>query len=114
MTYSYLNQNSYTETGGNGAALSVGSVGSSSVRSALGAKVAVPFETSTGTWVPELSVRWVHEYNRTRQATGASACNRRASVAPAAGRCSQNSEKRGNSSPLPPTVSIARPRADRP
>ncbi|WP_052765531.1 autotransporter domain-containing protein [Pandoraea apista] len=72
VTYSYLNQNSYTETGGNGAALSVGSAGSSSVRSALGARFAVPFETSTGTWVPELSVRWVHEYNRTRQATGAS------------------------------------------
>ncbi|EON15025.1 autotransporter domain-containing protein [Pandoraea sp. SD6-2] len=72
MTYSYLNQNSYTETGGNGSALSVGSAGSSSVRSALGAKIAVPFETSTGTWVPELSVRWIHEYNRTRQATGAS------------------------------------------
>jgi outer membrane autotransporter protein len=72
LTYSYLNQNSYTETGGNGAALSVGSAGSSSVRSALGAKFAVPFETSAGRWVPELSVRWVHEYNRTRQTTGAS------------------------------------------
>ncbi|VVE08091.1 autotransporter domain-containing protein [Pandoraea fibrosis] len=72
ITYSYLNQNSYTETGGNGTALSVGSAGSSSVRSALGAKFALPFETSTGTWVPELSVRWVHEYNRTRQTTGAS------------------------------------------
>ncbi|APD13364.1 autotransporter domain-containing protein [Pandoraea pulmonicola] len=72
VTYSYLNQNSYTETGGNGTALTVGSAGASSVRSALGAKFAVPFETSAGTWVPELSVRWVHEYNRTRQATSAS------------------------------------------
>ncbi|WP_322881564.1 autotransporter domain-containing protein [Pandoraea sputorum] len=72
ITYSYLNQNSYTETGGNGTALSVGSAGSSSVRSALGAKIAMPFETSSGTWTPELGLRWVHEYNRTRQTTGAS------------------------------------------
>ncbi|WP_242558184.1 MULTISPECIES: autotransporter domain-containing protein [Pandoraea] len=72
ITYSYLNQNSYTETGGNGTALSVGSAGSSSVRSALGAKIALPFETSSGTWTPEFGLRWVHEYNRTRQTTGAS------------------------------------------
>ncbi|VVE69461.1 hemagglutinin-related protein [Pandoraea captiosa] len=72
LTYSYLNQSSYTETGGNGTALSVGSSGSSSVRSALGAKIAVPIETSSGTWTPELGLRWVHEYNRTRQSTGAS------------------------------------------
>ncbi|VVE68169.1 hemagglutinin-related protein [Pandoraea anapnoica] len=72
ITYSYLNQNSYTETGGNGTALSVGSAGSSSVRSALGAKFALTFETASGTWTPELGLRWVHEYNRTRQVTGAS------------------------------------------
>ncbi|WP_353190560.1 autotransporter domain-containing protein [Pandoraea pnomenusa] len=72
LTYSYLTQNSYTETGGNGTALSVGSANASSVRSALGAKIGVPFETSSGTWLPELSVRWVHEYNRTRLSTGAS------------------------------------------
>ncbi|WP_374624255.1 autotransporter domain-containing protein [Pandoraea sp.] len=72
VTYGYLRQNGYTETGGNGSALTVGSVGASSVRSALGAKFAVPFETSTGVWVPEVSVQWMHEYNRTRQTTGAS------------------------------------------
>lgn len=72
LTYSYLNQNSYTETGGNGTALSVSSASASSVRSALGAKFALPFDTSYGSLVPELSVRWVHEYNRTRLATGAS------------------------------------------
>ncbi|VVE43414.1 autotransporter domain-containing protein [Pandoraea terrigena] len=72
VTYGYLNQNGYTETGGNGSALTVGRVGASSVRSALGAKLALPFETAAGMWVPELSLRWVHEYNRTRQTTGAS------------------------------------------
>lgn len=72
VTYGYLNQNGYTETGGNGSALTVGRVGVSSVRSALGAKLALPFETARGMWVPELSVRWLHEYNRTRQTTGAS------------------------------------------
>lgn len=72
LSYSHLNQPGYTESGGNGAALSVGSASASSVRSALGAKIGVPFETSSGTWMPELSVRWVHEYNRTRLSTGAS------------------------------------------
>ncbi|VVE68166.1 autotransporter outer membrane beta-barrel domain-containing protein [Pandoraea anapnoica] len=72
LTYSHMNQSGYTETGGNGAALSVGGTNANSVRSALGVRLGVPFETSSGTWMPELTVRWVHEYNRTGVATGAS------------------------------------------
>ncbi len=72
LTYSYLNQNSYTETGGNGAALHVDSSSASSVRSALGAKIEKAYDTSYGQIVPELRAAWVHEYNRTRQSTGAS------------------------------------------
>ncbi len=72
LSYSYLNQGSYTETGGNGAALSVGSSGQNSVKSSLGAKISKAFQTSYGEIVPDLQVSWVHEYDRARQVVGAS------------------------------------------
>jgi outer membrane autotransporter protein len=72
LMYSYLNQNSYTETGGNGAALSVGNSHVNSVRSALGAKLEKGFQTSYGVLVPELRVQWIHEYDHAKQTTGAS------------------------------------------
>ncbi|WP_322046496.1 autotransporter domain-containing protein [Paraburkholderia sp. J67] len=72
LTYSYLNEAGYTETGGNGAALTIGSEHSNSVRSALGAKLEKSFSTSYGELVPELRAQWVHDYNRTRQTTSAS------------------------------------------
>lgn len=72
LTYSHLNQNGYTETGGNGAALSVGSSSSNSVRSALGVKLEKAFETTYGVLVPEFRIQWIHEYDRTRQSTVAS------------------------------------------
>ena len=72
LTYSYLNQGSYTESGGNGAALSVGSSHASSVKSSLGAKLEKGFTTHYGEIVPQLQAKWIHEYNHTRQVTGAS------------------------------------------
>ncbi|SAL00461.1 serine protease [Caballeronia fortuita] len=72
LSYSYQHQNGYTESGGNGAALSVGSTHASSVRSALGAKIEKAFSTSYGTVVPDLRAQWIHEYDHTRQTTGAS------------------------------------------
>ncbi|WP_321785239.1 autotransporter domain-containing protein [Paraburkholderia sp. J94] len=72
LTYSYLNEAGYTETGGNGSALTIGGEHSSSVRSALGAKLEKSFGTSYGELVPELRVQWIHDYNRTRQTTSAS------------------------------------------
>jgi outer membrane autotransporter protein len=59
LTYSYQTQGSYTESGGNGAALSVGSSHANSVKSGLGAKLEQGFSTSYGAIVPELrSQRW--------------------------------------------------------
>lgn len=71
LTYSYLNQGSYTESGGNGAALSVGSTHASSVKSSLGARLEQGFSTRYGALVPELQAHWIHEYNHTKQVTGA-------------------------------------------
>jgi outer membrane autotransporter protein len=71
LQYSYLNQNSYTESGGNGAALSVDGSHSNSVRSALGVKIEKAFETSYGRFVPEFGAQWIHEYDRARQSTDA-------------------------------------------
>jgi outer membrane autotransporter protein len=72
LTYSYQDQGSYTESGGNGAALSVGATHANSVKSALGAKLQKAFSSSYGEIVPDLQVQWIHEYDHTAQATGAS------------------------------------------
>ncbi|SDR33948.1 outer membrane autotransporter barrel domain-containing protein [Paraburkholderia fungorum] len=72
LTYSYLHQNGYTESGGNGAALSVGSTHSTSVKSDLGAKLSRDFTSSYGVVVPELTLAWRHEYDHTRASSAAS------------------------------------------
>ncbi|WP_425511466.1 autotransporter domain-containing protein [Pararobbsia alpina] len=72
LTYSYQDQGSYTESGGNGAALSVDASHASSVRSSLGAKLEEGFSTHYGEIVPEVQVQWIHEYDHTAQVTGAS------------------------------------------
>ena len=72
LTYSYQDQGSYTEGGGNGAALSVGATHENSVKSALGAKLEKAFASRYGEIVPDLQVQWIHEYDHTAQATGAS------------------------------------------
>ncbi|VVE17520.1 autotransporter domain-containing protein [Pandoraea morbifera] len=72
LTYSYLHQGAYTETGGNGAALSVGTAHTSSLRSALGARLEKAFSTRYGDIVPFAQVQWIHEFVNTRAVTGAS------------------------------------------
>jgi outer membrane autotransporter protein len=72
LTYSNLHQNGYTESGGNGAALTVSSARAISVNSALGFKLEEGFKTSYGTLVPDMRLQWLHEYDHTRQVTGAS------------------------------------------
>ena len=72
VTYSYQHQDGYTESGGNGAALSVGASHGTSVRTALGAKLERGFETRYGVIVPDLQLKWIHEYDHTKVATNAS------------------------------------------
>ncbi|VVE69484.1 autotransporter domain-containing protein [Pandoraea captiosa] len=72
LTYSYLHQGSYTETGGNGAALSVGTSHASSLRSALGARLERAFATRYGDIVPFAQAQWIHEFVNSRAVTGAS------------------------------------------
>lgn len=71
LSYSYQHQGSYTENGGNGAGLSVGTSHLTSVKSDLGAKFQREFTTRYGLLVPQLSVAWRHEYDNTRTATAA-------------------------------------------
>jgi outer membrane autotransporter protein len=72
LTYSRLHQNAFTETGGNGAALSVGATNGTSVRSSLGVKLEKSVATAYGELVPSLRLQWTHEYDHTRVVTGAS------------------------------------------
>ncbi|MEZ0191559.1 autotransporter domain-containing protein [Ralstonia solanacearum] len=72
LTYSYLTQDSYTEDGGNGTALSVGATRVGSVKSGLGAKLEKGFTTRYGQIVLEARAQWIHEYDHARQVTSAS------------------------------------------
>lgn len=71
LTYSYLHQGAYTETGGNGAALAVDASHTNSLRSALGAKLEKTFSTTYGDVVPFAQLQWIHEFVNTRQVTSA-------------------------------------------
>jgi outer membrane autotransporter protein len=72
LTYGYLHQNGYTETGSDGPALAVGATHTTSVTSDIGAKVSRELSTSYGVLVPELQLTWRHEYESTRVSTVAS------------------------------------------
>lgn len=72
LTYSHLHQDDYAESGGNGAALAVGSTQVNSVRSTLGVKLERGYDTTVGTFVPELRLQWIHEFDDAAQHTGAS------------------------------------------
>ncbi|MDY7578802.1 autotransporter domain-containing protein [Herbaspirillum sp. RTI4] len=65
LTYSTLHQNGYTETGGNGAALSVSAADNTSLKSELGAKLERSFATDYGDLVPSVQLSWRHEYHNT-------------------------------------------------
>jgi outer membrane autotransporter protein len=71
LTYTDLHQQGYTESGGNGAALSVDATHTASVKSGLGFKLEQGFSTRYGDVVPDLQLQWIHEYDHTRQVTGA-------------------------------------------
>lgn len=71
LNYSYLTQSGYAESAGNGAALVVGAVNDTSVKSDLGARLERAFATEYGDLVPSLQLSWRHEYQNTRLQTSA-------------------------------------------
>jgi outer membrane autotransporter protein len=72
FSYSGLNQDAYTESGGNGAALSVRSGKSTSVRSEVAAKLERVFASSYGDIVPSAQLGWRHEFHKDAQQSVAS------------------------------------------
>jgi outer membrane autotransporter protein len=63
LAYSHLGQQSYTETQAVGADLAVARLGSESLRSGIGAKVATTFDAGEGWAVePTLRASWLHEF----------------------------------------------------
>ena len=66
MTYSYQHQDGYTESGGNGAALTLGASHTTSVKSELGAKIERAFQTRYGILIPSVQAAWRHEFDHTR------------------------------------------------
>jgi outer membrane autotransporter protein len=72
LSYSYQKQNGYTETGGNGAALSIDNTHTDALRSSLGGKLEKTLKTSYGDLLPFAQLLWTHQYNRGRASTNAS------------------------------------------
>ncbi|OZI29315.1 autotransporter outer membrane beta-barrel domain-containing protein, partial [Bordetella genomosp. 1] len=72
LSYSHLHQEGYTESGGNGAGLKVGSTSADSVKSDLGLKLEHVFDTSYGALTPNMQLRWRHEFVDSRVRTAAS------------------------------------------
>jgi len=70
MTYSYLTQNGYSESGSS-AALAVSGVNTSSVRSDIGAKLSHPFSSPYGDLLPSAQLTWRHEYQNQRSSNSA-------------------------------------------
>jgi outer membrane autotransporter protein len=66
LTYSTLEEDSYTEKGGNGAALHVDSASTHSLKSDLGTKLEHAYATEYGNVVPSAQLAWRHEYQDTR------------------------------------------------
>ena len=66
LNYSRLKQDSYRESGGGGAALSVASSKSYSLTSDLGAKLERSYDSSHGRFEPSVQLTWRHEYRDTR------------------------------------------------
>lgn len=63
LTYSYMRQDGYTETNGNGAALRVERSSSDAIKSGLGAKLETTQATPWGDVVPYVQVLWGHQYD---------------------------------------------------
>ena len=66
LIYSTLAEDSFTESGGNGAALHVDSTNTHSLKSDLGTRLERSFATSYGNVVPSVQLSWRHEYQDTR------------------------------------------------
>jgi outer membrane autotransporter protein len=62
VTYSYLTQDSFTETSTSSAALAVDKQNNTSIKSQLGAKVSTTYNVGTNTLTPELRASWLHEF----------------------------------------------------
>jgi len=61
-SYSFLKQNSYTESSTNGSALHLNQQTISSVKSSVGTKFTKTVETESFTYTPELDIAWTHEF----------------------------------------------------
>jgi uncharacterized protein with beta-barrel porin domain len=72
VTYSRLNQNGYTESGGNGAALNVASQGDNSFKGEAGLKLERSYAMQSGDLVPELKFLYRHEFDNGAQLQTAS------------------------------------------
>jgi len=72
LQYTHVNLDGYTETGAGNLDLKVNSQGDDFLESGLGVKVDRLFGTASGTYVPEVHVKWYHELiNPTLQNTAA-------------------------------------------
>lgn len=63
LSYSYMRQDGYTETNGNGAALRIERSHSDTLKSGLGAKLETTQSTPWGDVVPYIQVLWGHQYD---------------------------------------------------
>jgi len=72
VTYSYQHQDGYTESGGNGAGLTMGASHTTSVKSELGAKIERAYQTRYGILIPGVQAAWRHEFDHTRALVNAS------------------------------------------
>ncbi|MBG7618070.1 autotransporter domain-containing protein [Herbaspirillum sp. AP02] len=71
LSYSYQKQDGYTESGGNGAALSIDGTHVNALRSSLGGKLERVLKTEYGDLLPFAQLMWTHQYNGGRAATSA-------------------------------------------
>jgi outer membrane autotransporter protein len=71
LTYGYQHVDGYTETGGNGMALDVGSTHSESVVSDIGARIEKTFATGLGNLTPFAQVSWIHQYDNRQMSSHA-------------------------------------------
>jgi len=63
LTYGYQHVDGYTESGGNGMALDVGSTHAQSVVSDIGMRVEKTFATGLGSLTPFAQLSWIHQYD---------------------------------------------------
>jgi len=66
LSYSTLRENGYSETGGNGAGLTMNASDSNSLKSELAVKAETTLDSSYGKLTPLLQVGWHHEFHDTR------------------------------------------------